>query len=83
MEKLWGDVQSLVRESFESFQGNFREITHRRDQMEARLTDLQEVVDQHLSDPTATAAGCSESGCTRKRKIKTPVTLQVVLLVFQ
>ena len=46
MEKLWGDVQSLVCESFESFQGNFREITHRIDQMEVRLTHLQEVVDQ-------------------------------------
>ena len=74
MEKLWGDVQSLVQ-SFERLQGNFWEITHRIDQMDVKLTDLQEVMDQHLSDTAATC--CSESGCARKRKRKTPVTLQV------
>ena len=67
-----------MRESFESFQENFWEITHRIDQMEAKMTDLQEVIDQHLSDTTA-MAGCSESGCKRK----TPVTFQVMLLIFQ
>ena len=68
-------MQSLVHENFERLQENFREITHRIDQMDVKLTDLQEVMDQHLSGTAAT--GCSESGCVRKRKRKTPVTLQV------
>lgn len=52
MEKLWEDVQSLVHESFERLQGKFWEITHKIDQMDVKLTDLQEVMDQHLSDTT-------------------------------
>ena len=49
-------------------------MTSRIDEMEVKLTDLQEVIDQHVSDR---AAAFSDSSCTRKRKRKTPLSLQV------
>lgn len=75
-EKLWEDVQSLIRVSFDSFEGKWLDLTCRLQQMEERLNGLQTLVtEQHSECPSSSDSSTSTS--SRKRKRKTPVTLQV------
>ena len=75
IEKLWEDVQSLVRHSFESVQRNVQDICHRMEQMEQKMSSLQALVNEQFSDSLNDKG--DQCGTTHKRKRKTPVTLQV------
>lgn len=77
-EKLWKDVQSLVQESFESLEGHFLDLSHRMEQIEQKMINLQTVVDEHLlkSPSSSNSSRASEPGSSWKWKRKT-LTLQV------
>lgn len=75
IEKLWEDVQSLVRHSFESVQRSFQDICDRMEQMEEKMSSLQTLVNERLPDSSGDKV--DECGIAQKRKRKTPVTLQV------
>ena len=48
-EKLWEDVQSFMKVSFESLEGKFQDMRQRMEHMEGKLNSLQTLVDQLLS----------------------------------
>ncbi len=76
-EKLWADVQSLIKMNFDNLESKFRDMSQRMEQMDDKLSGLQTIVEEQLSESPSSSDSSRNSVSSRKRKRKTPVTLQV------